>query len=501
MIDYIVRRLLLLPLTLFAIILVNFLILNLAPGDPAARVEITSTGEASRSADIQNVGDYAYLQFREHYGLTLPILFNTWPSLSEKTLAKALEQLTYRKKNQGDEKEMSVAQYYALRTLWGDRAKYLLAVLAKQASNPLLPIEIRKTAAQLLIRGGQKQGFVGPSITEEQKLENKEIASNNSLLDSLKLTSQDSLEATEKKIQALTEWVEAHAQNGSSSTYPFLQKVKIFFFETRFFRYLSRVVTLDFGTLRNDSNKTVISEVTKRLKYSLTLAVIPMLVTFLLCQIFGMIMALHQNRWIDISLNIFFLMLFAVPVFVVAPFLIEKIALHHSVPLTTIPIPYSGFHSPDDVYQSFTSIHRLGDVFLHIFLPLIAIMYGTLAVQARLSRTAVLEVLRQDYVRTAHAKGLPLKQVLVKHVGRNAAITIVTSLAASLGVILGGSLIVETVFEINGFGRFFYDAIVNRDYNVVLFSAFAGSLLTLVGYLIADILYTFLDPRVNFNAN
>lgn len=124
-------------------------------------------------------------------------------------------------------------------------------------------------------------------------------------------------------------------------------------------------------------------------------------------------------------------------------------------------------------------------------------MYGTLAVQARLSRTAFLEVLKQDYVRTAHAKGLATKTILINYVGRNGAITIITSLAASLGVVLGGSLIVETVFEINGFGRFFYEAILNRDYNVVLFSAFAGSALTLVGYLLADLAYVALDPRIS----
>ena len=134
---------------------------------------------------------------------------------------------------------------------------------------------------------------------------------------------------------------------------------------------------------------------------------------------------------------------------------------------------------------------------LHIFLPLIAIKYGTLAVQARLARTAFLEVLRQDHVRTARAKGLTTLQILTKHVGRNGSITILTSLAASLGIVLGGSLIVETLFEINGFGRFFYEAILNRDYNVVLFSAFAGSCLTLIGFLIADISYTLLDPRVS----
>ncbi|HEY4831107.1 MAG TPA: ABC transporter permease, partial [Waddliaceae bacterium] len=260
--------------------------------------------------------------------------------------------------------------------------------------------------------------------------------------------------------------------------------------------YLSRVATLNFGTLRNDSNQTVLKEVVKRIKYSLTLAVVPLLVTFVLCQIFGMLMATRQNQWVDHSLNIIFLILFAAPVFVVAPFLIEKIALNHTLPFTQIPIPYSGFHSPLEVYENYTSSQRVGDVLLHIFLPLIAIKYGTLAVQARLARTAFLEVLRQDYIRTARAKGLSTFTILVKHVGRNGAITIVTSLAASLGIVLGGSLIVETIFEINGFGRFFYQAILNRDYNVVLFSAFAGSFLTLIGYLIADIAYTFLDPRI-----
>jgi peptide/nickel transport system permease protein len=107
--------------------------------------------------------------------------------------------------------------------------------------------------------------------------------------------------------------------------------------------------------------------------------------------------------------------------------------------------------------------------------------------------------MRQDFVRLAKAKGVRQFDLLVKHVGRAASITIVTSLAASLGVVLGGSLIVETVFEINGFGRFFYEAIVQRDYNVVLFSAFAGSFLTLIGYLLADISYTILDPRVTLD--
>lgn len=210
-------------------------------------------------------------------------------------------------------------------------------------------------------------------------------------------------------------------------------------------------------------------------------------------------MAVKHNQWFDHSLNVIFLILYAIPIFVVAPFLIEKIALHHYIPFTNIPIPISGFTSPETIYNNMTSNQRLFDIIIHIFLPIVAIIYGTLAIQSRLSRTAALEVLRQDYVRTARAKGVPTATLLIKHVGRNASITIVTSLAASLGVVLGGALIVETLFGINGFGRFFYEAILNRDYNVILFSAFAGSFLGLIGYLLADIAYTFLDPRVTLD--
>lgn len=481
MIHYLIRRLILLPITLLAIILVNFIILNLAPGDPVTRVEVSETGEATRQEGMQATGENHYLQFREHYGLTLPILFNSWASLSQKKVSDGLRRLM-------DRESLSVQAYSSLYTLWGDRARFVMTSLFDVAKNTSHPLPMRRIAANLFIRGGTRQGSVGHTLTEEQKQENQKIAHDNIFLHQFYIAEGESEESINPKINKMASWLEENPPNALSV----LDKTKIFFFETRFFRYFKRVLTLDFGTLRNDAHKTVISEVTKRMKYSLTLAIIPMILTFGLCQVFGMIMAIKHNRWPDISLNILFLILFAIPIFVAAPFLIEKVALPNA-------LPFSGFHSPLDLYAQLTSPKRLADISLHIFLPLVAIMYGSLAVQARLSRTAILEVLRQDYVTTARAKGLPMRHVLIKHVGRNAAITVVTSLAASLGVILGGSLIIETLFEINGFGRFFYDAIINRDYNVVLFSAFAGSVLTLVGYLMADICYTALDPRISLD--
>lgn len=489
--SYLLRRLLLLPVTLFFIIFVNFVILNLVPGDPVTMMDRSSTGDAMRSTEMSSGAEEGHhLQFREHYGLTKPIIYNNWPLIQFTQLKEALHQIVTNKKNG---KELNVEQAHLLKTGWGDRASYIMPLLLRSALDSNLSLSERKLAANLFIRGGTKMGVVGPTLSQNEKNRNKEISKTNQTLSSLRVYDKDNEKETNEKIASLAAWFEEQGGIESFS----LSKAGLlytFFFDTRFFRYFEKVIKLDFGTLRSDNNKTVISEVSKRIKYSLTLAVFPMVLTFVLCQIFGMVMAVYHGKALDYLLNATFLILFAIPVFVVAPFLIEKIALSHFFPFD---VPYSGFSSPEAVYTNLTSWERFKDISLHLILPLIAVMYGMLAVQARLSRTAFLEVLNQNHVKAAHAKGLPYLTILWRHVGRNGAMTIVTSLATSLGVILGGSLIVETVFEINGFGRFFYEAILNRDYNVVLFSAFAGSLLTLIGYLLADIAYTMLDPRVS----
>jgi len=493
MFNYIIRRLLLLPITLFFIILVNFVIINLAPGDPVTITEISQEGIAGRKEDrsLAFGSDDRYLQFREHYGLTLPILVNLWPFTSEETVLTTLWQLTYRKESPDAMKEMSVKDYDAMRISFGDRSKYIMPILLHVIEDEEQEKNIRQMAVRFFVRGGTRQAFLGPDLTEKQKKYNRKISYDNNFLNSFLMGRKQSIDESGMQLR---QWYEENKEHYTFE--PSLGQKMRMLLETRYFRYMRRVLTLDFGTLRNDNTKTVITEVTKRFKYSLTLALLPMLITFVLSQLCGLTMAYRQNRWQDLSMNVSFLILYAVPVFVVAPFLSEKVALNNTFPFTDIPIPISGFTSQESLYEMMTSKERIFDVMQHICLPLVAIMYGSLAASARLSRTAVLEVLRQDYVRTARAKGVSQVSVMFKHVGRNAAITIVTSIAGSLGIVLGGSLIVETLFEINGFGKFFYDAVINRDYNVIMFSALTGAFLSLMGYLVADIGYTLLDPRV-----
>lgn len=485
MIAYLLRRLILLPITLFFIILVNFVIINLAPGEPTTLTEISTTGEAVRRGTQAVTGDMRYLQFREFYGLTLPILFNPWPFYSLKTVTNEIKESL--------DASLSIEKQDELRLKIGDQARFIMDKLLHIMEDPKSSNEMKEKAVRFFIRGGVRQAVVSPSPTEEEKIYNEKIAKENYFL--IQQLPEKNDPNLQKKIEELSKWYKR-----SKEEYQFepttWQKLRMFFFETRFFRYMTRVVTLDFGTLRNDPNKSVISEVTKRFKYSLTLSIIPLLLTVILCQLFGFFMAYHQNTISDLSLNLLFLLLYAAPIFVVAPFLIEKGALHNNFPGTSTPIPIGGFSSPEDLFSKMTSWERIVDILLHLALPFMAVMYGSLAAQTRLTRTAVLEVMRQDYVRTAKAKGVSSWNIMVDHVGRNAAITIVTAVASSFGAVLGGSLIVETLFDINGFGKFFYDAVINRDYNVIMFSAISGSFLALVGYFIADFLYMWLDPRV-----
>lgn len=496
MLIYTLRRLLLLPLTLFCIILVNFVIINLAPGDPVSYTQVSPEGMASRREDRSFAfsSDERYLQFREFYGLTLPILFNTWPWLTRTEVEKTLWQLVHRRVSP-DSEEMPAKKYNDLRVKFGDQSRFVMPHLLAILEDPKTPPDIQRMAAHFFVRGGSRPGYMGPKLNAEQKSWNQQVTKDILTLRSLLWPTNATPTEIQTKIGDMQRWYDQNA-----SFYHFQpsaeEKMELFFFETRFMRYMSRIFHLDFGTLRNDSSKTVISEVTKRFKYSLTLAILPMFITFGLCQLFGFLMAYYQKRWPDYLLNFCFLVLYAIPVFVVAPFLIEKVALYHCFPIFHTPIPISGFTSSDRIYNQELSYQRLFDILQHLALPLLAIMYGSLAAESRLSRTAVLEVLRQDYIRTARAKGLSPIHILFKHVGRNAGITIVTSLAGSLGVVLGGSLIVETLFDIHGFGKFFYEAVINRDYNVIMFSALAGSFLTLIGYLIADLTYMWLDPRI-----
>jgi peptide/nickel transport system permease protein len=135
----------------------------------------------------------------------------------------------------------------------------------------------------------------------------------------------------------------------------------------------------------------------------------------------------------------------------------------------------------------------------HLVLPVICLSYGGFAGLAKLTRTAVLENLLADYARTARAKGLPENAVLWRHVFRNSLLPLITVAASLLPSLLAGSVIVESIFSIEGMGKLAVEAVQTRDRELVLSITLIGGVLTLVGYLIADLFYAIADPRVSYD--
>jgi peptide/nickel transport system permease protein len=142
-------------------------------------------------------------------------------------------------------------------------------------------------------------------------------------------------------------------------------------------------------------------------------------------------------------------------------------------------------------------MQMLGDMTWHMILPLVCLTYGGLAAISRYARTGLLDVIRSDYVRTARAKGLPEWIVIMKHAVRNGLIPILTLLGFTLPALIGGSIIIEHIFAIDGMGKLMITAIQFRDYNVIMGELLIAAVLTLLGILLSDISYALVDPRIS----
>jgi peptide/nickel transport system permease protein len=143
-----------------------------------------------------------------------------------------------------------------------------------------------------------------------------------------------------------------------------------------------------------------------------------------------------------------------------------------------------------------TFMSKVWDVTQHLLLPVFISAFGSLAGLSRYMRASMLEIIRQDYILTARAKGLPERTVIYKHAMRNALLPVITILGLSIPGLIGGSVIFESIFAIPGLGQLFYQAIMMRDYNMIMGSLTIGAVLTLLGNLLADICYSIADPRI-----
>ena len=243
----------------------------------------------------------------------------------------------------------------------------------------------------------------------------------------------------------------------------------------QYVRYVRDVATFDLGPSLVLRNRDVNDIVREHFPPSLELGALAMLFALVFGIPLGLLAALRSNKWPDYSAMVVANVGFAVPSFLVATLLIYFFAVRWG---DIFDVPTSGW----DTWQS-------------KILPTIALGLGPMAYFARLTRGSVLETLQQDYIRTARAKGLRRRRIVVVHTLRNSLIPVVTAAGPILGFLITGSFVIEQIFAIPGIGRYYVTAVTARDYSVVMGLTVLLAMIVIIANMVVDILYGILDPR------
>jgi peptide/nickel transport system permease protein len=260
-------------------------------------------------------------------------------------------------------------------------------------------------------------------------------------------------------------------------------------------KWLGRLAHGDLGkTFFGD--KDVREEIQPYLWVSICLETVAFLLIFAIAIPLGILSAWRPESLLDRVSSFVLFVLYSLPSFWAATMLIIWFGNREHAPLG-LWFPVSGLR--DDRLADPSSWEVVKDLAHHTFLPILCLSYGTLAVVSRYMRAGMLEVIRQDFVRTARAKGLPERTVILKHALRNALFPVVTLAASLLPIVVAGSIIVEVIFTIPGMGWYAYDAIQRREYNILMATFLLSGLMELVAILVADVAYAFLDPRVSYD--
>jgi peptide/nickel transport system permease protein len=260
---------------------------------------------------------------------------------------------------------------------------------------------------------------------------------------------------------------------------------------TQYFIWLGNMITGDFGNSFVD-NRPVMGKIIERLPVTVPISLITICISYLIAIPIGIYSAARQYSFWDRFSTFILFLLYSLPTFWIATMAIIFLA---NVEYLKI-FPTSGLTSLGS--DNWPFLDKMWDKIWHLILPISIYSYGSFAFLSRQMRGSMLEVIRQDYIRTARAKGLKEKTVVLKHALRNSLIPIITLFGGIFPALVGGSVIIETIFSIPGIGQLAFQALISRDYPLIMAELVISAVLTLVGLLIVDILYAFVDPRIAF---
>ncbi|MBP9021475.1 MAG: ABC transporter permease [Syntrophobacterales bacterium] len=256
----------------------------------------------------------------------------------------------------------------------------------------------------------------------------------------------------------------------------------------QYLSWLKKIVVLDLGNSFSPDGRPVADKILERIPITIIINALSLGLIIAVALPVGVASAVRRNSLFDKVTTVLVFVGFAMPTFWLALLLMILFGIH----LGWLPI--SGIRSLN--YEYLPPFSAFADMVKHLILPVFLSAFGGIAGFSRYIRANMLEVIRQDYITTARAKGLSERTVIYKHALRNALLPVITILGLSVPGLIGGSVIFETIFAIPGMGQLFYMSVMSRDYPVIMGILVIGAVLTLVANLLADVCYALADPRI-----
>ncbi len=291
--------------------------------------------------------------------------------------------------------------------------------------------------------------------------------------------------------------IEGELKAGSLSKEIFEQEKKLYGLDkpiiVGYSEWLYKTVKLDFGTSRKDG-RTVAAHIIESLPITLSLNILSIVIVYIISIPLGIFSAIKKDTVIDRIVSITLFLLYSLPSFWVALLLLKYLSGGDYLNL----FPLGGLYS--DWFDQLNVLQKAMDVIWHLILPVVTLTYGGFAFLSRYTRATMLEVINQQYIVTARAKGLSEKKVLFVHAFRNSLIPLITLMATMLPGLLGGSVVVESIFSVPGMGMLAFESILSRDIPVIMAITSISAFLTLIGIFLGDIMYAIVDPRIRLEA-
>jgi len=484
MLKYIVRRFLIFIPTLVAISLLAFVISINSPADPVEQLARSATSEGNTNSE-SSATEKIKNEIRERLGLDLPVFYfsvKTWAdcdTLNNITSKAQRESLTGLTRQYGN---WEIIQKYriTLQHFISDINSYPKDSTSAEIINDLrfTSLSMQETSDPVIIDSKMMALKTLTDSLEQQNLSHS-LTTLNKSFDAVKSNSSTWLNYL-PRIQL----------NGFNNQYHIWILGDLFTGKTR---NRKGVLRGDFGNSYAD-NQPVINKIKQTFLYSFVLVVISIIMAYAISIPLGIYAAYKADSIFDNVSSVIIFMLFSLPSFFAGTWLLYYFAN----PDHFMWFPTGGVNDPAVFDENWSLWKKLMHQSPYFVLPVITYTYSSFAFTSRIMKVSILDVLGQDYIRTARAKGLSEYTVLTKHALKNAMLPMITMFANIFPAAVGGSVILETIFSIPGMGSEIYNAVVGTDIPMIVAVFTITGFLTVIGYLFSDILYAFIDPRIKY---